>query len=248
MAARGSHRRSASTSRVSPLYAALTAGGFGIVLPLLAAAPAGAAAIGVWDEVAACESGGNWSINTGNGYYGGLQFSQSTWEAYGGTAYASRADLATKGQQITVAEAVLNAQGPGAWPTCSVRAGLIRGNPPAHTGTSTSAPAASRPRTGAGPVAGSGSSGRPEQRRRSGSPSPSTAGRTSGSYTVVAGDTLSGIAVRLSVRGGWQALHRANRETIGPDPDLILPGQRLALPGSAQRAAGKAAARPPKQR
>ena len=71
-----------------------------------------------WDGVAKCESGGNWSINTGNGYYGGLQFSQSTWDSFGGGAYAARADLATKGEQITVAERVLDAQGPGAWPTC----------------------------------------------------------------------------------------------------------------------------------
>jgi hypothetical protein len=71
-----------------------------------------------WDAVAMCESGGNWSINTGNGYYGGLQFSQSTWEAYGGLRYAPRADLATKAEQIAIAEKVLDGQGPGAWPTC----------------------------------------------------------------------------------------------------------------------------------
>jgi hypothetical protein len=71
-----------------------------------------------WDAVAMCESGGNWSINTGNGYYGGLQFSQQTWAGFGGTAYASRADLATKAQQIAVAERVLASQGAGAWPTC----------------------------------------------------------------------------------------------------------------------------------
>ena len=71
-----------------------------------------------WDAVAMCESGGNWSINTGNGYYGGLQFSSSTWAGFGGTAYASRADLASKSQQIAVAERVLAAQGAGAWPTC----------------------------------------------------------------------------------------------------------------------------------
>ena len=71
-----------------------------------------------WDAVARCESGGNWSINTGNGYYGGLQFSASTWAAFGGTAYAARADLASREQQIAVGEAVLADQGKGAWPTC----------------------------------------------------------------------------------------------------------------------------------
>lgn len=78
----------------------------------------------VWDRVAACESGGNWSINTGNGYYGGLQFSAGTWSAYGGLDYAPRADLAVKYQQIDIAKRVLVLQGPGAWPTCGARAGL----------------------------------------------------------------------------------------------------------------------------
>lgn len=90
---------------------------------------ASAATVSTWDRVAACESGGNWSINTGNGYYGGLQFSLSTWRAYGGTEYASYAHLATKSQQIRVAEKVLAGQGPGAWPVCSVRAGLRAGGP-----------------------------------------------------------------------------------------------------------------------
>jgi hypothetical protein len=71
-----------------------------------------------WDAVAMCESGGNWSINTGNGYYGGLQFSSSTWMAFGGGTYAPRADLAAKAEQIAIAENVLAAQGPGAWPVC----------------------------------------------------------------------------------------------------------------------------------
>jgi murein DD-endopeptidase MepM/ murein hydrolase activator NlpD len=71
-----------------------------------------------WDGVARCESGGNWAINTGNGYYGGVQFSQSTWAAYEGTTFAPRADLATKDQQIVVAERTLDGQGVGAWPTC----------------------------------------------------------------------------------------------------------------------------------
>ena len=82
----------------------------------------------VWDRVAACESGGNWSINTGNGYYGGLQFSYSTWKAFGGQNYATTANLASKSQQIEIAQAVLKVQGPGAWPVCSVRAGLTLAN------------------------------------------------------------------------------------------------------------------------
>jgi peptidoglycan hydrolase-like protein with peptidoglycan-binding domain len=101
-------------------------------------APAAHASGTVWDRVAACESGGNWSINTGNGYYGGLQFSYTTWRAFGGTAYASRADLATKSEQIAIARRVLDRQGPGAWPVCSQRAGLTRANGGATGDTSRS--------------------------------------------------------------------------------------------------------------
>lgn len=74
-----------------------------------------------WDAIAACESGGNWSINTGNGYQGGIQFSPSTWLGHGGGEFASGAHLATKDQQIQIAERVLNTQGIGAWPTCGRR-------------------------------------------------------------------------------------------------------------------------------
>lgn len=78
----------------------------------------------VWDRIAACESSGNWHINSGNGYYGGLQFSQSTWEAFGGLAYAPRADLATRDEQIAVAQRTQAAQGWNAWPVCSYHAGV----------------------------------------------------------------------------------------------------------------------------
>lgn len=119
---RGTVRRALGTA------AAVGAAGTGAALfaPQTAAQ---AATVSTWDKVAACESGGNWKINTGNGYYGGLQFSASTWRAYGGGSYASRADRATKAQQIRIAEKVLKGQGPGAWPVCGPRAGLHRGDP-----------------------------------------------------------------------------------------------------------------------
>ena len=91
------------------------------------APPAGGSSVGggsVWDAIAACESGGNWATNTGNGYYGGLQFSAATWLAYGGGAYASTANLASRDAQIAIAERVQAAQGWGAWPVCSVQAGV----------------------------------------------------------------------------------------------------------------------------
>lgn len=78
----------------------------------------------VWDQLAACESGGNWSINTGNGYSGGLQFHPATWAGFGGKQYASQAYLASRSEQIAIAERVLDAQGWGAWPACSAKLGL----------------------------------------------------------------------------------------------------------------------------
>lgn len=90
----------------------------------VAAAPAPAAGYGVWDELAQCESGGNWAIDTGNGFSGGLQFTDSTWAAYGGTEYAPRASQASREQQIAVAERVQASQGWGAWPACTASMGL----------------------------------------------------------------------------------------------------------------------------
>jgi hypothetical protein len=117
----GRHRR----PRQAPaLIVAAGVTGSAIAIPLLGAGSASAADANTWDRVAECESGGAWSADFGNGYYGGLQFSQETWAAYGGTAYAPSADLASRSQQIAVAEKVLAAQGPGAWPACGPLAGL----------------------------------------------------------------------------------------------------------------------------
>lgn len=191
MAVRGRHRRY-QPNRINRASLTVTAGGAGMALPLIGTGVAEAADVETWDKVAACESTNDWNINTGNGYYGGLQFSQSTWEAYGGTAYAARADLATKEQQIAIAEKVLDGQGPGAWPVCSQRAGLTIDDVKPQT----------TPQSQAGKVE---------------------------MYTVVRGDTLSEIADSREVKGGWRKLYEANRRTIGSDPDVIVPGQRLSL-------------------
>ncbi|MBC3992673.1 transglycosylase family protein, partial [Streptomyces sp. AC563] len=114
---KGKHRRPSKATRIATL-AGVT--GAAVAVPLMGATGANAATTDQWDQVAQCESTGNWSINTGNGYYGGLQFSASTWAAYGGTAYASTADKASKAQQIQIAEKVLASQGKGAWPHCGV--------------------------------------------------------------------------------------------------------------------------------
>jgi resuscitation-promoting factor RpfA len=112
----GRHRKP-TTSSISVAKIALTGavlGGGSIAL----AGQAAAATDGEWDQVARCESGGNWGINTGNGYHGGVQFTAGTWASHGGGQYAPSAELATREQQIAVAERVLATQGRGAWPVC----------------------------------------------------------------------------------------------------------------------------------
>ena len=110
--------RTATLRRGLSRSAVAVAGGAVVASGMIAATTTSASAATGWDEVAACESGGDWSINTGNGYYGGLQFSQQTWEGFGGTEYASTADQASKSQQIAIGERVLEGQGAGAWPNC----------------------------------------------------------------------------------------------------------------------------------
>ncbi|MDQ0752965.1 murein DD-endopeptidase MepM/ murein hydrolase activator NlpD [Streptomyces africanus] len=223
MAVRGRHRRY-QPNRINRASLTVTAGGAGMALPFMGAGTAQAADVDTWNKVAACESSNDWNINTGNGFYGGLQFTQSTWEAYGGRAYAARADLASKHQQIAVAEKVLDGQGPGAWPVCSDRAGLPRGGAepdirPAAESTrkSEKADRKTRAKTSIEDV-------RPQS-------TPQSRAGSAEMYTVVRGDTLSGIAEEREVRGGWRGLYAANRSAIGGDPDLIVPGQRLALRG-----------------
>lgn len=245
MAATGRHRRY-QPSRINRASLTVTAGGAGIALPLITAASAGAAPSEVWEKVAACESSGNWSVNTGNGYYGGLQFSGSTWAAYGGSEFAPRADLATRDQQIAVAERVLDGQGPGAWPTCSVRAGLTRGGdaPETSPGPGADAQSAGSRSVQAAPRS---APARPDARPAQATPTHVPGKRDS--YTVASGDSLSGIASAQRVRGGWQGLYAANRTVVGEDPDLILPGQRLSLDGSraSKTGEGRQAANTPRK-
>ncbi|WP_399893087.1 transglycosylase family protein [Streptomyces sp. BBFR51] len=227
MAVRGRHRRY-QLNRINRASLTVTAGGAGLALPLVGTGTVHAADVETWDKVAACESTNDWDINTGNGYYGGLQFTQSTWEAFGGTRYAPRADLATKDQQIAVAEKVLDGQGPGAWPACAPRAGLARGGETPDI----------RPAGGAGSANKSGSVKDVQPQT-----TPQSRAGKARMYTVVTGDTLSGIADAHQVRGGWQRLYEANRGAIGADPDLILPGQRLTVRGEGATTASPAESR-----
>ncbi|NUT95630.1 MAG: transglycosylase, partial [Saccharothrix sp.] len=131
-----------------------------------------------WDAVARCESGGNWSINTGNGYYGGLQFTPGTWAANGGTGMPQDA---TREEQIRVAENVLRTQGAGAWPSCAGRrGGPVHYTPPSGTRVRTTVPVV-EPAVPARP--------------------PST-DNPAGDYTIQEGDTLASIAQQAGVSGG----------------------------------------------
>ncbi|WP_328976829.1 transglycosylase family protein [Streptomyces canus] len=149
----GRHRR----PRQAPaLLVAAGVTGSAIAIPLLGATGASAATGTTWDRVAECESGSSWSANEGNGYYGGLQMSQENWEKYGGLEYAKTADLASRNQQIAVAEKLLADQGIAAWPTCGLLNGLSKNSSSADvdTGVESGTPSAS-----AGSSESSGSSG-----------------------------------------------------------------------------------------
>ncbi|MFI6083723.1 transglycosylase family protein [Streptomyces sp. NPDC051217] len=302
----GRHRR----PRQAPaLVVAAGVTGSAIAIPLLGATGASAADASTWDRVAECESGGMWSADLGNGYYGGLQISQETWVDFGGTAYAPTADQASRSQQIAVAEKILAAQGPSAWPTCALVTGLTadadagadagegesqdagadtapdsepsEGSPepesseeavlpPAPESTpssgqfgrdsasdadepstepnaepsaepSTADAAKGKHRGEAAPepsepaeAAETGKAGKADEDRESGrhasrgdSSVRGDDAAADGSYTVRAGDNLWAIADEQKVEGGWAALYKANREVVGSDADLILPGQKL---------------------
>lgn len=342
----GRHRR----PRQAPaLFVAAGVTGAGIAIPLLGASGAQAADAATWDRVAECESGGIWSSNPDSGYYGGLQLTQETWDEYGGKDFAERPDLASRGQQISVAEKILADKGPAAWPRCAVEGGLGEGqeespdpepepepsddpsseptpspsepsepnepsepsDPADSTPTPTPTPTPSTPEDPAPSTPGDPESGSPSPTSPSPtSPSPTSPSPTSpapsapesGSpgtdapsepspgypgypggphrsdppqepapddgegtgrhrgepderegrdgktperpsrgdkdgdgkddqddYRVGRGDSLSAIAAELGVEGGWPALYAANREAVGSDPDLILPGQQLHL-------------------
>jgi resuscitation-promoting factor RpfA len=199
----GRHKKPSHLSRKARvIVGSAIAGALAVVPAAVTASPANASG-SVWNRVAQCESGGNWQINTGNGYYGGLQFSHSTWKAYGGGAYANNANGASRVEQITIARKTLRSQGPGAWPVCGRKAGLTRANGNADTGGST--PGKSKPK-----------------------PAPKKPAPNKGKldYTVVGGDTLARIAHKKHVAGGWKAVWAKNKARVH-NPNRIYVGQRL---------------------
>jgi len=195
----------------------------------------------VWDQVAQCESSGNWGISTGNGFYGGLQFTQSTWNAYGGSGNPANASVA---EQKAVAQRVLAGQGPGAWPVCGPRAGLTRSNGGSSSYSTSSNFSSSRStnsyrthsyRTHTYSSYRSTSDYTP--RHSSGytaDPAPAYqlpkhAFKGNGHHvTVKSGDTLSKLAAANHIKGGWMALWSINHKKIS-NPDLIEVGQHIEL-------------------
>ncbi|MEU3930469.1 transglycosylase family protein [Streptomyces sp. NPDC029044] len=224
---KGKHRRPSKATRVVAL-AGVT--GAAVAAPLMAAGNASAATASEWDAVAQCESGGNWSINTGNGYYGGLQFSASTWSGYGGTKYASTADQATKAQQIEIAEKVLAGQGKGAWPVCGKglsSAGYTGGDSSSDSGSSSQSQQSTESRETQQQPA-SRSDERPAAKKTVTTPTGKKVKKGDGEYKVVKGDTLSSIAAEEKVKGGWEKLYQLNKDIVD-DANLIYPGQQLHL-------------------
>lgn len=310
----GRHRR---PRQAAAFLAAAGVTGSAIAIPLLAATGASAASGTTWDKVAECESGGSWSANTGNGYYGGLQLSQKNWEKYGGLDYAPSADQASRSQQIAIAEKVLADQGVGVWPTCGLlhglnddsgpadvdtgvagdssvssgsdpsssssfgaakdltkagtgrkdskgggsKAGGSQGSDSSHTdaaksdksdnsgkGRDSSTGGKSRPDSGSGSENATSGTGRHRGGSADGGAGKGRTGGTSGSggrhasrdggsirdadvkggsYVVQPGDSLWAITDSLGLPGGWSELYAENKDTVGTDPGLIYPGQRL---------------------
>ena len=213
-----------------------------------------------WDALAQCESGGNWSINTGNGFYGGLQFTQQSWN---GVGMSGSPATATRAQQIEAGERLLAIQGWGAWPACSAKLGLYgkTGAAPTYTEPTTTvaaqsqtqqtytAPAAqaapAAPAAQAAPAAVEAPAAAPAAPVAPAAPAveapaaPAAAPAVeapvaaapkaaAGTYTVVPGDSLSLIAAKLGVAGGYQAIAAANTDIY--NVDLIFPGQVLTIP------------------
>ena len=224
-----------TVARRGVTFAAVSAAGLALSATAANAATPTATSASTWDALAQCESGGNWSTNTGNGFSGGLQFTPSTWAAFGGTG--SPAD-ASREQQIAVAENVQASQGWGAWPACAAKLGLSGGGgAPAPSVPVTPAPAQAPVQAASAavapaqaPVQAASAAVAPAQAPVQAEPRHAAEVPLSGeTYTIEAGDTLSTIAEKLDITGGWQTLADANADTI-VDPDLVFAGQVLQLP------------------
>ncbi|MFK0222879.1 peptidoglycan DD-metalloendopeptidase family protein [Streptomyces vinaceus] len=232
MARQNRHRKPKTQNAQRKAAAVAVTAGAGVTLPLMAAGGASAASTHAWDRVAHCESTGRWNLPHGDAdSTGGLQIQKRTWDDFGGPGLTGKAFpyQATKEQQIQVAERILAKQGPGAW-TCNAKVGspLKRGDarvgPVAKAQPEEAARTAKTPSQKAEPRA---------KENRTGAQSGVKRADTT-SYTVLAGDTLGGIAQRVGGGTDWQALYAANRAVIGGDPNLIHAGQTLTVPQGAR--------------
>ncbi|MHA7175351.1 transglycosylase family protein [Arthrobacter sp. Sr24] len=210
---------------------ALVGGGLAV-----AGTGANAADGSTWDALAQCESGGNWAINTGNGFSGGLQFTPSTWAGFGGVGAPENA---TREQQIAVAERVQAGQGWGAWPSCAAQLGLSGGGGQAYSPAAV--PAAPAPVAAQSvevapieqapmqaPVAQAPVQQAPQAPVEQ-APAAVQIALSGETYTIESGDTLAIIAEKLGIEGGWNALYQANVDTV-IHQDLIFTGAVLQLP------------------
>ena len=246
-----------NTSTVRRTAAALAVGG--AVAATMSVPAANAADSATWDALAQCESGGNWSINTGNGFYGGLQFTQQSWN---GVGMSGSPATATRAQQIEAGERLLAIQGWGAWPACSAKLGLYgkTGAAPTYTEPTTTVAAQSQtqqtytaPAAQAAPAAPAAQAAPAAVEAPAAPVAPAAPAveapaapaaapaveapaapvaapkAAAGTYTVVPGDSLSLIAAKLGVAGGYQAIAAANTDIIY-NVDLIFPGQVLTIP------------------
>jgi resuscitation-promoting factor RpfA len=220
----GQHRKPSSPIRGAKTLAGITTAGAVAAAPFALAGSAEAASANTWDRLAQCESSGNWAINTGNGFSGGLQFTPSTWRGFGGGQYASMAYRASRSEQIRVAEKVLDGQGWGAWPSCSRKLGLTRADAAGTPSVSrTSHRRALKHKVRYHSASYLRTHARWAAKKRA-------TAHAAGQYVVRRGDTLSEIAATHHVRGGWRGLYVKNKRSIGSSPNVLRVGQRLAMP------------------
>lgn len=209
MSTRGKTRK----TTVARIIARTAVAGVALGAPIAVAVPAEAAYSPDWDMLAQCESTGNWQINSGNGYYGGVQFNLSTWQAYGGSGYPHQN---SKAEQIRIAEKVLEAQGPNAWPSCTEKTGW-------HTAGSGSGYSSDNTEGGAA------QSQQSSEKTVKAAPAKARVAKSNpdGDYTVKKDETLSEIAKKEKVKGGWKKLAKLNKQYVS-DPDFVLVGQKIA--------------------
>lgn len=199
-----------------------------------------AADASTWDALAQCESGGNWNANTGNGFFGGIQFTQQSWNGVGMSGSPANASRA---QQIQAGERLLAQQGWGAWPACSAKLGLsgkAGANPAAAQAPvqqqTYQAPQQQQAPVQQAPQQNNTSSWYTYGQKTAGYQAPQQQAPVEKSadtveYTIQSGDTLGKIAEKFNVEGGWKALYQANQDKL-ISADLIITGQTIEIPAS----------------